>query len=78
MADVLAWRIPVSRDLHLSSKRSKKIGVWSVMVPNSQIMQDLDEKGCQWCVVVDSINGRVKEVMGGVPNPCLIGQNALP
>jgi hypothetical protein len=48
------------------------------MVPNSQIMQDLDEKGCQWCVVVDSINGGVKEVMGGVPNPCLIGQNALP
>ncbi len=78
MAGFTSVRQPMSRDSHTSSKRSKKIGVWSKMGSNCQIRQDQEEVGSQWCVINDSIKGGVNEMMGGVLNPCLIGRTRLP
>lgn len=78
MAGFTSVRQQMSRDTQTSSKRSKKIGVWSGMGSNCQIRQDLEEIGSQWCVINDSINGGVMEWLGGVLNPCLIGRTRLP
>lgn len=76
--DLLALSLPMSRDSDISSKWSKKMGVWSEMGSNSQIRQNLDEIESQWCVINDSINGGVNGLMGGVLSPCLIGRLAYP
>lgn len=78
MAGFTSVSQPMSRDSHTSSKRSKKIGVWSGMGSNCQIRQDLEEIGSRWCVIKDSIKGGVDGMMGGVLNPCLIGRTRLP
>lgn len=57
--DLLAWDDPMSRDSLMSSKHSKKRGVWSEMGSNRQMRQNSNEIASVWCERNDSIHGGV-------------------